>query len=165
MPGNQSRAVALGGVLAALAVVIMCLGGLIPVTTFVCPMLCTMTQFLVLRFCGRRIAWAWFAVVAILSLLLGPDKEAAIVFTAIGYYPLIRLHFEKRRIPVLWKVLYFNPAIVAAYIVMIYVFGMQEIAEENLEFGMIGLVIILIMGNVVFFLLDKLLGLMARKLR
>ena len=37
---SPAFAVALGGMLAALAVVIMCLGGLIPVATFVCPMLC-----------------------------------------------------------------------------------------------------------------------------
>ena len=40
MGRNGAKSVALGGVMAALAVVIMCMGGIIPLATYVCPMLC-----------------------------------------------------------------------------------------------------------------------------
>ena len=165
MQSNHTKVIALGGVLAAVAIVIMCLGGLIPIATYVCPMLCSLTQFVVLRFCGKRIAWTWFWVVSILSLLLGPDKEAVMVFLAIGYYPLIKGIFDKSRLGILWKLLYFNASVFAVYGIMIYLMGMQEVAAENMELGMIGLAVILLMGNVTFFLLDKLLEIMARKLR
>ena len=165
MPSKNTRAIALGGVLAAVAVVIMSLGGLIPIATYVCPMLCTLTQFVVLRFCGRKLAWTWFCVVCVLSLLLGPDKEAVMVFFAIGFYPLIKGSLEKRRFCLLWKLLYFNVSVFAAYGIMIYLMGMQEVAAENMELGLIGLAAILLMGNVTFFLLDRLLDIMARKLR
>ena len=59
MGHNSAKSVALGGMMAALAVVIMCMGGIIPVATYVCPMLCALLLALVLRFVGRRIAWAW----------------------------------------------------------------------------------------------------------
>lgn len=78
---------ALGGVLAALAVVIMGMGTLIPVATYVCPMLCALLLQVVLKTCGVRVAWAWYGAVAILSLLLAPDKEAAAVFLFLGYTP------------------------------------------------------------------------------
>lgn len=165
MQSNNIRRIALGGMLAAVAVVIMCLGGIIPIATYVCPMLCCMTQFIVLRFCGKRLAWTWFAVVSILSLLLGADKEAAMVFIAVGYYPLIRHYFDKRKIGPVLKLLFFNVSIIVVYAVMIYLMGMQEVAAENMEFGVVGLVIILILGNVTFFLLDRLLAMMAGKLR
>lgn len=165
MRSNQTRAVALGGVLAAVAVVIMCLGGMIPIATYVCPMLCAVTQFLVLRFCKKRIAWVWFIVVSVLSLLLGPDKEAVIVFIAIGYYPLIKGSLERSRLSILFKFLFFNCAIFLAYGVMIYLMGMKELAQENMELGVLGFVLILLMGNATFFLLDKLLGMIAGKLR
>lgn len=165
MQRDEIRRVALGGLLAAVAVVIMCLGGLIPVATYVCPMLCCMTQFIVLRFCGKRLAWTWFAVVTFLGLLLSPDKEAALVFAAIGHYPLIKPYFDDSRIGILLKFLFFNVSILLAYAVLIYLLGMQEVAAENMEFGLIGLVVILLLGNVTFFLLDKLLAVMARKLR
>lgn len=165
MQRAEIKRLALGGLLAAVAVVIMCLGGLIPVATYVCPMLCCMTQFIVLRFCGKRLAWTWFAVVAFLALLLGPDKEAAMVFAAIGYYPQIKPYFDKSKIGILLKILFFNVSILLVYVVMIYLLGMQEVAAENMELGLIGLVVILLLGNVTFFLLDKLLAIMARKLR
>ena len=165
MPSNRSRQIALGGVLAAVAVVIMCLGGLIPVATYVCPMLCALTQLLVFHFCGRRIGWTWFAVVALLSLLMGPDKEAAVVFATICYYPLIKGTLERSKFHILWKFLYFNSSILLAYGCMIYLFGMQEIASENMEFGFAGLLVVLALGNTTFFLLDRLLAIMMRKLR
>lgn len=165
MQNNSTKRVALGGMLAATALVIMCMGGLIPIATYVCPILCCMTQFIVLRYCGRRLAWVWFAVVSMLSLLLAPDKEAAMVFLAIGYYPLIKQRIEKTRIPSLLKLLFFNVSILLIYMVMLYLFGMHEITEENMELGMIGLVIILLLGNVTFYLLDRLLTMMRRKLR
>ena len=82
--------VALGGILAALAVVIMAMGPLLPVATYVCPMLCALLLQVVLKTCGSRIAWAWYGAVALLSLLLAPDKEAAVVFTFLGYYPIVK---------------------------------------------------------------------------
>ena len=73
MARNSARNVALGGVTAALAVVIMCLGGIIPVATYVCPMLCAVLLATVLPAIKARLAWAWYGAVALLSLLLAPD--------------------------------------------------------------------------------------------
>lgn len=165
MRQNDARKIALGGVLAALAVVIMCLGGIIPVATYVCPMLCCVTGFVVLCFCGRRIGWAWFAAVAFLAVLLGPDKEATLVFLALGYYPLIKHVFDRSKIPVLLKLLYFNASITVVYAFMIHLLGMQEIVTENMEFGLVGLAFIMVLGNLTFFLLDRLLNIMSGKLR
>lgn len=165
MRQNNTKRIALGGVLAALAVVIMGLGGFIPVATYICPMLCCITQFVVLRFCGKRIAWTWFAAVALLSAFIGPDKEAVFVFFAIGYYPILKPSFDRYKIGLLFKVLFFNTAILFAYFVMIHLFGMQDVAAENMEFGVIGLTVILLMGNLTFILMDKLLAIMSRKLR
>lgn len=165
MRSSSSKSIALGGILAAVAVIIMSLGGLIPVATYVCPMLCTMTQFLVLRFCGKKISWAWFAVVVILSLLFSPDKEAVLVFLATGYYPLIKHPIEHTVMPLLLKLVFFNSSIFLIYSAMIFLMGMQEIVSENMELGFIGLAVLLLLGNVTFLLLDKLLAIMDRKMR
>ena len=156
---------ALGGMLAGVAVVIMCLGGLIPIATYICPMLCCLTQFLVLRFCGRKLAWTWFLVVCILSLAVGPDKEAALVFVAIGYYPIVKPYFERYRCAFLLKIALFNVSIFAVYGIMIRFLGMEELISENMEFGLIGLSVIVILGNVTFFLLDRLLTIMEKRMR
>ena len=155
---------ALGGILAALAVIIMSLGGLIPVATYVCPMLCSILQFTVLRFCGRRVAWAWYGTVAILSLMLGPDKEAAAVFLFIGYYPILKPRMDKLPLKWLWKGLLFNASILVMYWLLIHLFGMAQVAEEFSELGMVMTVVMLVMGNVIFFLLDRILDNFRRKM-
>ena len=150
--------VALGGVLAALAVVIMSMGTLIPVATYVCPMLCAVLLKVVLNACGKRIAWAWYGAVAILSLLIGPDKEAAAVFVFFGFYPIIKPKFDKSRLKWLWKLLYFNILILLMYSLLIHIFGMAELAEEWQELGFVMTAVMLVLGNVTFLLLDRVLS-------
>lgn len=152
------RALALGGMMAALAVVIMCLGGLIPFATFVCPMICVLILQLIAKLCGNRIGWAWYGAVAMLSLLMGPDKEGAALFLFLGYYPLVKPGIDKLPLRWLWKGILFNVMILGMYTVLIHLFGMAQLAAEFQEMGTILLVITLLLGNVTFFLLDKILS-------
>ena len=148
---------ALGGIFAALAIVVMCMGGLIPIATFICPMVCMLLLVLVLARCGHRVAWAWYGAVAILSLLMGPDKEAASVFVFIGYYPILKPKMDTLPLKWLWKLLFFNVVILAMYWLLLHVFGMAELIEEFAEMGTVLTVVTLLMGNVTFFMLDRLL--------
>lgn len=152
------RSTALGGVTAALAVVIMCLGGLIPFATFVCPMLCMLMLQFVANACGRRIGWAWYGAVAILSLLMGPDKEGAALFLFLGFYPLIKPSLEKLPLSWLWKAILFNAAILLMYTVLIHLLGMAALASEFQQMGTVLLIATLALGNVTFFLLDRVLS-------
>ena len=161
---QNAKQMALGGVLAALAVTIMSLGGMIPVATYVCPSLCMMLQFTVLLFCGRRTAWAWYGAVAILGSLLGPDKEAAAIFCFIGYYPILKPRMEQLRFPVLWKALLFNSSVCVMYWLLMHLFGMEALAEEFSVLGSAMLALLLLMGNATFFLLDRVLTIFAWKL-
>lgn len=157
MKRNSAKFIALGGVTAGLAVVIMSMGTLIPLATYVCPMLCAVLLMVVLRITGSRIAWAWYGAVAILSLLLAPDKEAAAVFVFLGYYPIIKPWMDKRRFAVVWKFVLFNVSILAMYGMLIYLFGLNAIVEEFQEMGAVLTGLTLILGNVTLFMLDILL--------
>ena len=156
--GTPAAAVALGGVLAALAVVIMSLGTLIPVATYVCPMLCCLLLSMVNRTCGKRLGWAWYGAVTLLSLLMAPDKEAAAVFAAMGYYPLIKPGLDRKKGKWLYKLLLFNGSILTMYWLLLRVVGMERIVEEFSGLGAAMTAVLLILGNVTFFLLDRLLG-------
>ena len=158
MKRNSAKEIALGGLMAALAIVIMCLGGLIPFATFVCPMLCCMITKVVLSMCGKRIAWAWYGAVAILSVLMAPDKEAAAVFVFLGYYPIVKLWMDKQRPSWLWKCLLFNCAILLMYWLLIHILGLSEIANDYEEAGTVMTIVMLLLGNVTFFMLDLVLG-------
>ena len=154
---------ALGGILAAVAVVIMAMGTLIPVATYVCPMICALMLKAVLQTCGRRTAWAWYGAVAALSLLLAPDKEAAAVFVFIGYYPIVKPALDRKRLSWLRKGLLFNTAILSMYALLMHLLGMERIAAEFEGLGIAMTAVLLILGNVTFFLLDRLLGMRFRR--
>lgn len=155
---QNTKSIALGGVLAALAVCILCLGSLIPVNTYVSPMLCAILLQVVLNLCGRRIAWAWFAAVAILGLLLCPDREAAGVFLALGYYPIVKRFLDGKKLAILWKGIYFNISILALYWVLLRVLGLPGLREEFQGLGTVFLVVLVLVGNLTFFLLDLVLN-------
>lgn len=163
MRKSGAKEMALGGVLAALAVVIMSLGGLIPTATFVCPMMCCIILEMVRRLCGVRVAWAWYGAVAILGLLMGPDKEAAAVFVFLGYYPILKPVFDRSRLSVLWKLLFFNAVILVMYWLLMNLFGMAELAEDWAELGFVMTAVMLVLGNVTFFMLDVVLGRQLRR--
>ena len=161
MRKTPAARISLGGMLAALAVVIMNLVGIIPVATFVCPMLCMMILTLVLRFCGKRIGWAWYGAVSILSVLMGPDKEAAAIFAFIGYYPLLKPDFDRLKSGALLKFIFFNGVILLMYWLLINLFGLAEIAKEYRELGLVMTIFTLVTGNLIFFMLDKILARLA----
>ena len=144
--------------MAALAVVIMAMGTLIPVATFVCPVLAMMILQMVLKSCGSRIGWAWFGAVAILGLLMAPDKEAAAIFAFLGYYPIVKPKLDTRKGKWLWKGMLFNASIGVMYFLLLKLFGMTQIAAEYAEMGTVLTVIMLILGNITFFLMDRLLS-------
>ena len=154
---DAPRKMAVGGMLAALAVVLMSLGGLIPMATYVCPMLAMLILQLVLQLCGRRIGWAWYGAVAILSVLLGPDKEGAAVFVFLGYYPLVKPLLDRTRLKWLWKLVLFNTATVVMYWLLMHLFGMAQLASEFAGMGYVMLGLTLVMGNVTFLLIDRIL--------
>ena len=158
MKKTPAARIALGGMLAALALVIMNLGGLIPVATYVCPSLCMVLLSVVLKLCGRRIGWAWYGAVAILSVLMAPDKEAAAIFAVLGYYPIIKPAFERTKLPNTCKYLYFNVVILAVYWLLINLMGLTEIAKEFSEMGILFTIVMLLMGNMIFRMLDRILS-------
>jgi hypothetical protein len=86
----SSRQTALGGLLTALAVVILLLGGVIPLATFCAPLLAMAALLPVLEEQGPRAAATAYAAAAVLALLLVPDRETALVFLFFGWYPLLR---------------------------------------------------------------------------
>ena len=154
---SKAYPIALGGMLAAVAVVLMSIGTIIPVATYAAPVLCMLVCQVVLKLCGSRIAWAWYGAVAVLSLLLAPDKEAAAVFLVLGYYPILKPKLDAMKGKWLWKGLFFNSAILALYWVLLRVIGMQQLLSDFEGMGLAMTAVLLILGNVTFFLLDRLL--------
>lgn len=159
----KAKKIAMGGVTAALAVVIMCMGGLIPIATFVCPLICCMILQIISGTLGKQMCWVWYVSVSLIALLLCPDKEAAFVFAFLGYYPIIRTAFPAGIWGWILKAAYFNTVILAMYWLMINLFGMAAVAQEYAALGTAMTLVTLLLGNVTFFLLDRLLAILKRR--
>ena len=155
---TPASSVALGGVLAALALVIMGLGGMIPVATYVLPVIAMLLLKVVLKICGRRVAWAWYGAVAILSVLICPDPEAAFVFVFIGYYPILKPWMDSKRGGIIYKILLFNGTMLVLYWSLMHIMGMTALQQEFSEMGNVMVILLLILGNLTFFMLDFVLG-------
>ena len=155
---QQTKSVALGGIFAALAVLIMTWGTLIPLATFICPMLCILMMRVVLRQCGTRMAWAWYGAVSLLSLMLTSDREAAVLFCFLGYYPIIKPWIDGLKWSNVAKLIFFNGVILFMYWMLMNLFGLEAVIEEYRELGTVTTVITLILGNMTFFMLDLILS-------
>ncbi|MCI9122192.1 MAG: hypothetical protein HFG00_11845 [Oscillibacter sp.] len=86
----SARPLALCGVLTALAIVLLCLGGLLPAATFCAPLLAVTVLLPVLEELGPKAAGTVYAAVSLLALLLGPDRETSLVYLFFGWYPILR---------------------------------------------------------------------------
>ena len=156
----QSRQMALSGVLSALAVVILLLGGLIPLATFCYPMLAILVLLPLREECGPRIAATAWAAVSLLTLLLVPDRELGLFYIFFGWYPLLQPYVDRlssRCLRLLCKLLFCTLSILALYAILLFVFQLEALAAELKGASLALTLVTLAMGNVAFLLLDELL--------
>lgn len=159
---KQSAKTALGGMVAALSVVLLALT-IIPVFVYTMPALASALILLIVIEVDKKWAFGVYAAASIVGFFVAPDKEAAIVYIAFfGYYPIVKSVFESklpRALEYVAKFAVFNCAIVAAYAVIIKVMGLMTL-EEMTEFpsypalAKFALPILLVLANVMFFVYD-----------
>lgn len=158
---TNAKKMALCGMMAALAVAVMALGGMIPMATYCAPVLASAMLIPVIHSCGKRMAWAWYGAVAVLACLLCPDPEASILFLCIGYYPILRVDLERIRrrwLRVAAKLLVFHLAIAAMVGILCLILGIEQILEEYAADGLWLLILTWLMGIGVFLMTDVVLA-------
>ena len=167
---EQSRKVVLCGVLCGLAVVVLLLGGLFSLAVYCAPLLAMAVLLPVLEEYGPGTAGAAYGAVAILALLLVPDREAALVYVFFGWYPLLRPRIAALpSLPVrlVCRLGVCGLSMFLLYGVTIRLLGLTAVTEE-LGGGWLTAALA-VMGCAVFLLLDLALGrltvLWRRKLR
>lgn len=151
--------VALGGVIAALSLLLMIMAGVTSTLVYAIPMITgALLMMLVVEF-GHSFAVLIYIAVSIISLLILGNKEAAVMYVGFfGYYPIIKSLLEKHiKGFCCWiiKYLIFNTAMVGSYFVVTKLF---MISFEDLEsFGKLALPLLLLAGNVLFAMYDVVL--------
>ena len=155
---KRSAQMALCGMIAALCTMFMFLTGVFPFATYAVPALSGILMIIVVVETNAKWALLVYLAVSILGIFITPDREAAMMFVAFfGHYPILKLFLERIRPRVLeyvLKVVCFNICIIAAYLVIIFVFQMPDILTEMGAFGKYSALVLLGLGNVVFIVYD-----------
>lgn len=166
---SQSAKTAIGGMTAALSVVLM-LPTVMGLWTYALPAFAGILVMFIIIELDKKWATGIFVAVSLLSLILLPNKEAAVFyFCFFGNYPIIKCLLESAKMPrvleYIIKFAVFNAEVLLAGFIMVKVFGvpMAEflgIEGETAFWVEYALPITLAVGNVTFILFDRLLTMM-----
>ncbi|MDD3231590.1 MAG: hypothetical protein PHE09_20630 [Oscillospiraceae bacterium] len=161
MKQDRTVKVAFCGIATALALVFICLGGLIPVMTYAMPALAGLMLMPVVAELGVSWAWPVYAASAVLGMLLGPDKDAAVIYVLFfGYYPIMKAvierHAHSKLLCLLLKLALFNVIAVAVFYINIYLLNVPKSSFTIAGFYLPG--VLLLLGNFVFLLYDYAAG-------
>ena len=165
----KSKQIALCGLLCALAVIMLLLGGILGIGTFAGPILAMAVLLPILEEYGTKTAAAAWGAAAILALLLVPDRETALVFAFFGWYPLLRPRLSRipsRPVRLLVKLAVCNGIIAVLYGLVLRLMGLTA---DLLDASRWMKLLLLLLANVTFLVMDRALErltvLWRRKLR
>ena len=160
----QARRTALCSLLAALSVVILMLGSLIPAALYMCPILAMAALLPIREEFSAGSAAVTYGAVSLLALLLAADKELALLYVFFGWYVPLQPWLEKlpRAVSVTVRLAAANLAAVVLYSLLFFVFEMDSVVEELSGLTALWTVILLLSANCLFVLTDILLHRLCR---
>lgn len=157
---RQSMSIAYCGMVCALSVVMMLLGAIIPIATYAAPLLCGLLLLPVRLEFGQQSAIITYAVTAILSVILGMDKETAFFYVFIAWYPLAKWQLDKIRskpLRVTIKLALINIAIIAMYALLCFVLHLDALVAEMQEMGVWLMIVCVVVLDICMLLYDRML--------
>lgn len=153
-----SYKVSLGGIVAALCLLMMFITAVFPPLNITLPLFAGMLISVVAIEVSCSWAFVTYAVVAVLSFFVTPDKEAWLFFTAFfGYYPVAKSFFESFKSKLLqWllKLAVFNVAIVIIFYITMNILGTVDLFEEFGFYNRWLIPALLAVGNLIFIFYD-----------
>ena len=158
MPRRHTRRTALCGVFGALAVVLMLMGGILPLATFIAPALAGLCAVPVAVEFGLKSGILVYVLVSTLSGLFCPDIEAVCIYIfLLGYYPLLKIRLDRihrKPLRLAAKLALFNCAIAAMYTLLLVVLPVPALQSDAASIALPMLAVLLVMGNITFLIYD-----------
>lgn len=154
---KNSAKTAIGGIIASLSLVIMLLSAVIPFLEYALPAIAGALLVIIVIEVNKKWAFCAYLAVSLLSMLILANKEAAMMYVAFfGLYPILKplLESKIKNNALCWaaKAVVFNVSVVAAYLIIVYVFGIP--IEDIEKHGAKMIPLLLLLGNVMFVLYD-----------
>ncbi|MBQ3151448.1 MAG: hypothetical protein IJB86_09420 [Clostridia bacterium] len=150
---KQNIKIAVGGIMAALSLVFLFLFSVFPSATLAAPAVASILTVLAVLELNKKWAVGVFAAVSILSVLIIPSKEAAILYVVFfGYYPILKSVLEskihKKWLEMIIKTVMFCVIMFVSYALMIRFVGIEF--DEIQKYGMAAVPALLGLGAVAF---------------
>ena len=157
---HNSFRTALGGILSALSITFMFLGGVFPFAEYVGPALASICVLIFKEEFGAKPAVIMYVAVSLLALLVSPSIESSLIFIAFfGWYPIIKNLIEtkiKKPLSLIVKLVVVNVSILSLYYVLLNVLKLPSL-EEDLAGGPWIITVLIVLYNITFLLFDRLL--------
>lgn len=153
---KKSTQVAIGGLSAAICLLLMFMTGLIPLSSYILPAMAGIVLIGVGQESGVKTAILVYVVTSLLGLMIVPDREAILLFIMLlGYYPILRPHLQRLPRIISWflKLLLLNTVVLVFYLLMKYVFAIPDMID-SVKFGA---VLFLLLVNFTFLMYDFLI--------
>lgn len=151
---KKTAKITLCAMMAALSAVVM-LVSYFPYLTYAIPAFAGLFVMVVVIEINRKWAVLTYIASAIIVFLLAETESKLMYIMFLGYYPILKSALEVMHKPVFeWiiKIIVFNAAVVAVYVVFSQMFG---ITLDDIDIlGRYGAVILLAVGNAVFVVYD-----------
>ncbi len=150
---SRVRRLTLAAMLTALSVTVLYLGALLDVMSLTAAGVASLFTLFAVRECRGAYPYFVYAATGILSFILLPTKEAALLYFLFGgLYPIVKFPLEhlRRPFPFLLKFIYLNVIITAVELASIYFFLLPPLPLPYY-------IILYLFVNPVFFLYDRLI--------
>lgn len=156
---KKTKALALCSVFSALGVVLMYIGALTEVLDLTAAALASMLTLIIYIEIGGIYPYMVYAVTSLLSLLLLPQKFAALIYLLIaGYYPMLKGHCErlpKRFLEWAAKLAVFNAALTLAILASRFILLASGLTK-------VYVISLFLLGNFTFIVFDIALSMLVR---
>ena len=151
---KKTKKIAMCGMLAAFITVI-CLAAYFPYLTYALPALAGAVIIVPLFEMGKKYAFFTY-LTSLLPVLIFAENEAKLLYVCFfGFYPILKSVYEKSKSRIAeytLKFLTFNISVITVYILLSKLFFIDM--SDMGVLGKYGAVILLVCGNVVFFIYD-----------
>ena len=160
---RQSRRTALCGLLTALGVVLLSLGGMIPLAAIALPMLAMLCLIPAVCDYGVKTALVQYAATAVLGVLLCADQEASLLYVFLGWYPALRPRLERlpKALGTAVKAGIYCLSMTLMYAVLLFLFRMEAVIEEFGGYSVVMIAALLVLGCLTFLIFDRAVEMLA----
>ena len=161
--GTTAFRVALGGICAAVCLMLMFFSTFLPGLSYTIPVFAGVLMVVMIVETDIKWALATYCAVSLLCMFITPNIEASLLFILfMGYYPILQFWLADKKNKVLvWtvKLVSFNLAIIIYYNLFKFLFTSVDMMEGSEFLGKFALPALWLEAEILFFVYDRFLSL------